>query len=62
MRRAWFSCASRPVEHEHPPPVVARLDDVRVEAQPELVASSDELDLLDVEAESLRRWSRSSIR
>src|SRR6185437_9257254 len=36
---------------EEPPPVVPRLDDLRVKSQPDFAAVADELDLLDVEAE-----------
>ena len=53
-RRAWFSCASRPGEPEQAAPVVARLDDLRLEPQPDLAAVADELDLLDVEAERVQ--------
>ena len=38
-------------ERVQPPPVMARLDDARVEPQPIAVVARDELELLDVEAE-----------
>ena len=41
----------QPGEGVQPPPVVARLDDVGVQAQPIAVVSRDELELVDVEAE-----------
>ena len=40
-----------PGEPQQPSPVVARLDDLRMQQQAHLVARRDELDLLDVEAE-----------
>ena len=41
----------QPGERVQPAPVVARLDDARVQAQPVAVVACDELELVDVEAE-----------
>src|SRR5205807_866420 len=40
-----------PRQMQEPPPVMARLDDLRVEDEPHLVAARHELDLVDVEPE-----------